>query len=106
MPLTPEAASRICLHDCKARCCWGPQYLRLTPAEVPGFKARAAALGVSARVRDEPDGAGSVRYLEHDGERCPMLDGETWKCRIYADRPQRCREFPDRPRQGCAISQL
>jgi len=96
--------SRICMVECRAGCCRGPQWLRLTAEEIAPFQQHARRLGVEARVRLEADGTGAVRYLEHEGERCPMLDAETFACRIYAERPQRCRAFPEGPRPGCAIS--
>jgi Fe-S-cluster containining protein len=102
--LTPEEAGRICMHQCKAMCCRGPLYLRLTSAEVATFKNRAAGLGVELNILDAPDGSGALRFLDHAGEHCPMLDDATSSCRIYADRPAICREFPDKPRPGCAIS--
>jgi Fe-S-cluster containining protein len=102
--LTPEDASRICQHECRAQCCRGPLYLRLTAPEVRRFRARAAALGVELKLTEAADGTGSVVFLEHAGERCPMLDDSTSACRIYDDRPEPCRAFPDRPRRGCAIS--
>jgi Fe-S-cluster containining protein len=102
--LTPQAASRICMHECRAQCCRGPLYLRLTAPEVPTFRAHAAALGVELRLEEAADGSGSVGFLEHPGERCPMLDDATSACRIYEDRPERCREFPEKRRPGCAIS--
>jgi len=102
--LTIAEANRICMAECRAACCRGPQYLRLTAEEVAPFKQRAAELHIPAHVLISADGSGEVRYLDHEGDRCPMLDPNTWKCRIYADRPARCRDFPDRPRPGCAIS--
>jgi Fe-S-cluster containining protein len=79
-------------------------YLRLTPPEVKTFRTRAAALGVVLKLREAADGTGSVPFLEHPGERCPMLDDGTSACRIYEDRPRRCRDFPERPRLDCPIS--
>src|SRR5262245_13234978 len=102
--LTPETASRICRHECRAQCCRGPLVLHLTAAEVPGFKAHATALGVEVKVREGAGESGSVCFLEHAGEHCPMLDDATSACRIYADRPERCKQFPEIPRPGCAIS--
>jgi len=102
--LSPEAASRICLHQCRAGCCRGPLYLRLTAPEVVTFKDRAAVLGVALTVTEAADGSGAVGFLDHPGDRCPMLDEATSACRIYEERPQRCRDFPDKPRPGCAIS--
>jgi Fe-S-cluster containining protein len=92
------------MHECGARCCQGPQYLRLRPDEVTPFARHAARLGVQLRLGRGADGGAIVRYLEHEGDRCPMLDPSTLACRIYAARPTRCREFPDGPRPGCAIS--
>jgi len=102
--LTLEAASRICSHECRALCCRGPLYLRLTTAEVVVFKAHAAALGVELELAESADGSGTVSFLEHPGQHCPMLDDATSVCRIYEDRPQRCRTFPEKPRPECAIS--
>ncbi|MBS2027513.1 MAG: YkgJ family cysteine cluster protein [Deltaproteobacteria bacterium] len=102
--LSVEEASRICRDRCRAQCCRGPQFLWLGAEEIAPFRAQAAAFGVEARVVIERDGTGSIRFLDHDGETCPMLDAKTCSCRIYGSRPQRCREFPDRVRPGCAIS--
>jgi Fe-S-cluster containining protein len=102
--LSRQEAARICMDQCRAMCCRGPQYLGLTSAVVAAFRDRAARLGVSLQLIEAPDGSGAIRFLDHPGERCPMLDGATSACRIYPDRPSRCREFPDRPRRGCAIS--
>ncbi len=102
--LTEEEASRICMQQCRAGCCQGALYLRLSAAEVVAFRARAAALGVEALVEQAADGSGTMGFLEHEGARCPMLDPVSFACRIYADRPQRCRAFPDRARPDCPIS--
>jgi Fe-S-cluster containining protein len=102
--LSLEDAGRICMHQCRAMCCRGPQCLRLTSAEVAAFRNHAVSLGVPLHVIESPDGAGVVRFLDHSGEHCPMLDDPTSTCRIYPNRPSRCVEFPERPRPGCAIS--
>jgi Fe-S-cluster containining protein len=102
--LTLEEAGRICMLQCKAMCCRGPQYLRLSSAEVPAFKGQATRLDVALHLIEAADGSGAVRFLDHDGEHCPMLDDATSACRIYPDRPSRCREFPEKPRPGCVIS--
>lgn len=102
--LTPQAASHICMHQCRAMCCRGPLILRLSSQEVPAFQAHAAALGVALHITQSPDGGGWVRFSDHPGNHCPMLDDSTSACRIYHDRPQRCRDFPERPTPGCAIS--
>ena len=102
--LGPDAASRICMEQCKAGCCRGPLILRLAPEEVAPFRAQAAALGVGVKIAPAPGGGGWVRFAEHPGQCCPMLDQVTWACRVYSHRPQRCREFPERPTPGCAIS--
>jgi Fe-S-cluster containining protein len=90
--------------ECLAQCCRGPLYLRLSAPEVRTFKARAAALGIALELKEAADGSASLGFLEHPGERCPMLDDGTSACRIYDDRPRQCREFPRAPRPGCAIS--
>ena len=102
--LTHRAATRICMDQCRAMCCRGLLILRLTIDEVPAFKGHAAALGVDLALTQTTDGEGWVRFAEHAGERCPMLDDATSACRIYKDRPQRCRDFPERLTPGCAIS--
>ena len=102
--LTAPAASGICMSQCKAMCCRGALILQLTPDEVDGFKGQASKLGVEAQVAESPDGGGWVRFAEHPGEHCPMLDDATSACRIYQDRPQRCRDFPEKLTPGCAIS--
>ena len=102
--LTPEAATDICMNQCRAMCCRGPYILRLSTAEIPAFKAHAVSLGVALTVQPTADGGGWVRFSDHPGQHCPMLDDATSACRIYESRPQRCREFPERLTPGCAIS--
>ena len=102
--LTPEAASDVCMRQCRAMCSRGPLILRLTAQEALNFGDQAAALGVALQMSQAPDGGGWVRFPEHAGECCPMLDATTNACRIYEDRPQRCRDFPERPIPDCAIS--
>jgi len=107
-PATPAGlaslpASRLCMEVCRAGCCRGPVVLRLGAEEVLRFRALAAEIGVALRVREGAQG-GEVRFLEHPGARCPMLDGTTSACRIYENRPLRCRVFPERPRPDCALS--
>ena len=102
--LTAETASHICMEQCRAMCCRGPLVLRLTKDEVVDFKAHASRLQVESLVGEAPDGGGWVRFADHPGERCPMLDDATSACRIYEDRPQRCRDFPEKLTPGCAIS--
>ena len=102
--LTAEAASHICMNQCKAMCCRGPLILQLNMDEVQVFKGHAAALGVDLAIVQAPDDGGWVRFSDHAGEHCPMLDDATSICRIYKDRPQRCRDFPQKITPGCAIS--
>jgi Fe-S-cluster containining protein len=102
--LSAEAASQICMNQCKAMCCRGSLVLQLTITEVAPFRERAAALGLAALIAPTSDGGGWVRFAEHPGEHCPMLDGTTSACRIYEHRPQRCRDFPQDVTPGCAIS--
>ena len=102
--LIPEAASRICMDECRAMCCRGPLILRLERDEVQGFEKRARDLDVDLVFGRAADGGGMVRFADHAGESCPMLDQATFACRIYEQRPRRCREFPERLTPGCAIS--
>ena len=102
--LTPKVASHICMRQCRAVCCRGPVILRLTREETLAFQEHAVALGVALHVTQAPDGGGWVRFSDHAGDRCPMLDDATSACRIYKDRPQRCRAFPETVTPGCAIS--
>lgn len=101
--LTPERAQPLCLQQCRAQCCRGPQFLRLTDDEVTRLKRHADALGLRLTIHAEADG-GSIRFLEYANDCCPMLDDATSRCRIYDERPQRCRAFPEGPRPGCLIS--
>ena len=102
--LSVEAASLICMDQCKAMCCRGSLVLLLASSEVDAFTEHASVLGVDLLMTRTPDGGGWVRFSEHEGEHCPMLDSSTSTCRIYEDRPQRCREFPVELTPGCAIS--
>jgi Fe-S-cluster containining protein len=102
--LTAEAASRVCMNECKAGCCQGPLVLRLSDEEVSLLEGLARSLGVEMVTARTPDGGGWLRFSDHAGERCPFLDDETFACRIYQHRPQRCRAFPERFTPGCAIS--
>ena len=104
--LTPEAATDICMNQCRAMCCRGPLILRLSGDESSRFEEQAMALGLTVKVAAAPGGGGWVKFAEHYGERCPMLEDTTSACRIYHDRPKRCRIFPERPTPGCAISGL
>ena len=97
------SASRLCMEVCRAGCCRGPLVLRLGADELARFRTLAAGLGAALHVRED-GGGGEVRFLEHPGARCPMLDGATSACRIYESRPLRCRAFPERPRPDCPLS--
>ena len=102
--LTAEAASHICMNQCKAMCCRGPLVLSLTEDEVSAFTEHADSLGVELVITRSSNGDGWVRFSDHLGEHCPMLDNATSGCRIYPDRPLRCRDFPEKLTPGCAIS--
>ena len=102
--LSAEEASHICIEQCKAMCCRGAIILTLGSSEVQGFIEQASAIDVTVIMTPTPDGGAWIRFSEHPGEHCPMLDDATSMCRIYADRPQRCRDFPVRLTPGCAIS--
>ena len=102
--LTPAAASDICMNQCKGMCCRGPMVLRLIQDEIPSFQNQAVNIGVVVQISQTPEGGGWLRFLDHPGEHCPMLDDATSTCRIYQYRPKHCRDFPNRPTPGCAIS--
>ena len=102
--LTPQEASHICMNVCQAMCCRGPLILELTASEVESFVAEGRKLQVQVRVNEGMNGRGWVKFADHAGEMCPMLDAESFACRIYEHRPSRCRDFPTRLTPGCAIS--
>lgn len=101
--LTAEAASHICMATCKAMCCRGPLILTLSEEEAVAFEQWSPALGVPMVISHGASGAW-LRFSDHPGERCPMLEDGTFMCRIYEKRPQRCRDFPSNLTPGCAIS--
>lgn len=100
----PGSDSDICMNQCRAMCCRGPWVLTLSKEEVGVFRVHAGDFGVKLVVGESCDGGGRVRFSDHPGDRCPMLDPRSFACRIYEERPQRCRDFPERPTPGCAIS--
>ena len=102
--LSPVAASQICMNECRAGCCRGYLTLAMTRDEVTSFRGHADRLGVEAKITTTSDGGGWLRFPDHPGAHCPMLDDATSACRIYEDRPQRCRDFPSDQLPGCAIS--
>lgn len=102
--LSAEAAAHICMNQCKGMCCRGSLVLLLTGREAHEFSEHAAKLGVPLLMTPTSDGGSWVKFSEHPGEHCPMLDSSTSTCRIYDDRPQRCRDFPVDLTPGCAIS--
>lgn len=99
-----EEASAICTNECRAMCCRGPLVLELVPEETSTFAIQAEALGIDLQLSTGARGEGWVKFAEHPGQRCPMLDPETFRCRIYDRRPDRCRRFPEKPTPGCQIS--
>ncbi len=101
--LTVLEAQRLCRDVCGALCCQGPQVLVLAAEEVAPMRAHATRLGVALVLHARDDGGASLRFPDHEGERCPMLDARD-ACRIYEARPTRCRAFPEGPRPGCVIS--
>ncbi|MBI4282185.1 MAG: YkgJ family cysteine cluster protein [Chloroflexi bacterium] len=102
--LSAEAASRICAKQCRAMCCRGALILQLTSNEVPSFNEHATTLGAVLLMTPISDGGAWVRFAEHQGGHCPMLDAHSSTCRIYVDRPTQCRDFPHNLTPGCAIS--
>ena len=102
--LTPTAASDICIHQCGAMCCRGPSILRLSSEELKVFEEHARGWDIKLVASNNADGGTWLRFTDHPGDHCPMLDAATSRCRIYEDRPERCRHFPERLIPGCAIS--
>ena len=102
--LSPKEASRICMESCRAMCCRGPLLLELDSAEILLFQREAIRLGIKVEVQEGQGAGGWLKFADHDGDRCPMLDPTSWGCRIYETRPRRCREFPEQLTPGCAIS--
>lgn len=102
--LGKEEASNICMNHCRAMCCRGPLLLELASEEVDSFLANGERLQVEVRLNRGMNEAAWLKFADHEGERCPMLDPDSFACRIYEDRPARCREFPVRKTPGCAIS--
>ena len=102
--LSTEEASRLCRVECRAQCCRGAMILTLQAHEVSLLQRRASEFGVDLTVESRPEGMGWVRFADHSGSHCPMLDDATASCRIYEERPQRCRDFPERVVEGCIIS--
>ena len=97
-------ANAICMDQCRGQCCRGPLILHLEKNEVAEFKEMAASLGIEAHIFVSHYGAAWVKFSEHIGEHCPMLNPDTSQCLIYNNRPARCRAFPEKPTPGCPIS--
>ena len=102
--ITPEFASHVCMSYCRAMCCRGALVLSLSESEAGSFQERCDELGATVVLTRRDGGGAWVRFSDHEGERCPMLDPKTFGCRIYKHRPQRCRDFPEKPTPGCPIS--
>ena len=92
--LTPEAASRICMEQCRAGCCQGPLVLALTEDEVQPFTEQASTLGVTALVRRRPAAPGSA------SPNTPVSDAPCW-----IPKPARA-GYTTGGRAGAATSQL
>ena len=101
--LTVEAGSSICIERCRAQCCQGPLVLRLSEEEKLIFQQKADGMGTTLKITLLGQ-SWILKFQDHQGGRCPMLDSGTSICRIYNDRPSRCRLFPGKPIPGCAIS--
>ena len=102
--LTLREANTICMDQCRGQCCRGPLILHLGKNEVAEFKAMATHLGIETHISVSHYGDAWVKFSEHIGEHCPMLDPDTSQCLIYNNRPTRCRAFPEKPTPGCPIS--
>ncbi len=101
--LTVEAASSICIERCGAQCCQGPLILKLSGEEKLIFQHKADHTRIPLKMT-LLDKSWLVKFQDHQGARCPMLDSESKKCLIYEDRPRQCRTFPSHPIEGCEIS--
>ena len=102
--LALRQANAICMDQCRGQCCRGPLILDLDKNEVAEFKEMAASLGIEPHISVSHYGAAWLKFSEHIGEHCPMLDPNTSQCLIYHNRPTRCRAFPEKPNPGCPIS--
>lgn len=101
--LTVLDAQRLCTEVCGALCCQGPQVLLLGEDEADAMRSHASRLGRRLMLHPRREGGASLRFPDHEGERCPML-ARSGACDIYEARPGRCRAFPEGPRPGCIIS--
>ena len=97
-------ANTICMEQCRGQCCRGALILRLGKNEVAEFKEMGAYLGIETNISVSRYGDAWVKFSEHIGDHCPMLDPDTSQCLIYDNRPARCRTFPEKPTPGCPIS--
>ena len=97
-------ANTICMEQCRGQCCRGALILRLGKNEVAEFKEMGARLGIATNISVSRYGDAWVKFSEHIGDHCPMLDPDTSQCLIYDNRPTRCRAFPEKPTLGCPIS--
>ena len=97
-------ANTICMEQCRGQCCRGALILRLEKKEVAEFKEMGAYLGIETNISVSRYGDAWVKFSEHIGDHCPMLDPDTSQCLIYDNRPARCRTFPEKPTPGCPIS--
>ena len=97
-------ANTICMEQCRGQCCRGALILHLGKNEVAEFKEMGAYLGIETNISVSRYGDAWVKFSEHIGDHCPMLDPDTSQCLIYDNRPARCRTFPEKPTPGCPIS--
>ena len=97
-------ANTICMEQCRGQCCRGALILRLGKNEVAEFKGMGAYLGIETNISVSRYGDAWVKFSEHIGDHCPMLNPDTSQCLIYDNRPARCRAFPEKPTPGCPIS--
>jgi len=86
-------------------CCRGPLVLQLTVIEHEFLKNVGKQFQLPVVSSATMDGRYILKFLDHPGLHCPMLDSETSMCRIYEDRPKVCREFPVKVTPGCLISE-
>ena len=71
------------MEQCRGQCCRGALILRLGKNEVAEFKEMGAHLGIETNISVSRYGDAWVKFSEHIGDHCPMLDPETSRCLIY-----------------------
>lgn len=102
--IDPGEVTNICINQCKAMCCRGPFILSLANYEFKEFERYSKELDRDLKPIYKDDGTVGIRFLDHIGGNCPMLNSDTSTCGIYQNRPKVCRDFPTKYTPGCLIS--